>query len=347
MLGAVLLGDKRVEIREFPDPTPGPNEVVVSMRASGLCGSELHSLYQRSEEERKRGPRSTWGYIGGHEPAGVVEEVGIGVRGIQPGDRVVIYHIQGCGYCKYCKSGWMLHCPNAKRSYGWDINGGHADKILVKEENCVKLPDNLTFADGACCACGTGTAYQGLRRIGVSGRDRLVAFGLGPVGLSGVMLARAMGAEVIGVDMVPERLELASKLGASTVIDASKDDVVAIVREMTEGEGAEAAADFSGSPVARNAALDCVRTWGRVAFVGEGNLTTINPSPQMLHRQLTVAGSWVFGLWELQELTMFLSNRNLHPDAMVTHRFPLAEIDTALTLFDEGKTGKVMIEWPE
>ena len=343
MRGAVLLGNRQIEVRDFPDPEPGPKQVVVHMRASGLCGSELHSLYQPATEQRRN--TRTWGYIGGHEPAGEVAKIGSDVEGLQVGDRVVVYHIQGCGYCKYCRSGWMLHCLNAKRSYGWDINGGHADFILVNEENCVKLPNALSFADGACCACGTGTAFQALRRIGVSGRDRFVAFGLGPVGLSGVMLARAMGAEVIGVDLVPERMELARKLGASTVLDASKEDVVHIIREMTEGEGAEASADFSGNPQARNQALDCVRIWGRVAFVGEGNLTMINPSPQMLHKQLTVVGSWVFGLWELKELVDFLVWHRLHPDTMVTHRFPLEQIAEAFRLFDQGKTGKVMIEW--
>ncbi|MCD6520734.1 MAG: zinc-binding dehydrogenase [Anaerolineae bacterium] len=343
MRGAVLLGDRKVEIREFPDPEPGTNQVVVRMKASGLCGSELHALYQ-VESELRRGTR-TWGYIGGHEPAGVVEKIGPGVEGLKEGDRVVIYHIQGCGYCKYCRSGWMLHCPNAKRSYGWDINGGHADFILVNKENCVPLPEELSFADGACCACCTGTAYQALRRIGVSGRDRFVAFGLGPVGLSGVMLAKAMGAEVIGVDPIAERRELAKRLGASIVLDPTQVDVVATVRELTDQEGAEAAADFSGNPQARNQALDCVRIWGRVAFVGEGNLTTINPSPQMLHKQLTVVGSWVFGLWELKELLDFLVRHKLHPDQMVTHRFPLEEISKAFQVFDEGRTGKVMIEW--
>lgn len=344
MRGVVLLGDRQIALKEFADPEPAIDEVVVRMKASGLCGSELHGLYQPSRAQRQKS--KTWGYIGGHEPAGVVEKLGEGVKGVEVGDRVVVYHIQGCGYCKYCKSGWMLHCPVAKRSYGWDINGGHADFILVKAENCVKIPDELTFADGACCACGTGTAYQGLRRIGVSGRDRFVAYGLGPVGLSGVMLANAMGAEVIGVDLIPERLELARKLGASTVIDASKEDPVQIVLDMTEGEGAETAADFSGNPQARNNALDSVRIWGRVAFVGEGNPTTINPSPQMLHKQLTVVGSWVFGLWELGELLNFLVRHQLHPESMVTHRFPLERIEEALQLFDRGRTGKVMIEWP-
>jgi threonine dehydrogenase-like Zn-dependent dehydrogenase len=266
------------------------------------------------------------------------------VEGLQPGDRVAVYHIQGCGYCKYCKAGWMLHCAVAKRSYGWDINGGHADYVLAKAACCVPIPEPLSYVDGACCACGVGTAYQASRRVDISGRDRVAVFGLGPVGLGGLMLAKAMGATTIGIDLIPERLALAEKLGADVVIHATEQDPVAIIRDLTEGEGAEVAIDYSGNPQARNNALDCVRIWGRVAFVGEGNLTTINPSPQMLHKQLTVVGSWVFGTWELQELFDFLVRHQLRPERMVTHRFALEQIEEALSLFDTGKTGKVVIE---
>jgi propanol-preferring alcohol dehydrogenase len=239
----------------------------------------------------------------------------------------------------------MLHCPVAKRSYGWDIHGGHADLILVKAACCVPIPDELSDVDGACCACGVGTAYQASKRVGLSGRDRAVLYGLGPVGLGGVMLAKAMGAYVIGVDRVPERLALAKALGADVVIHAADEDPVAVVRELTEGEGAEVAIDYSGSPQARVNALDCARIWGRVAFVGEGNETTIRPSPQMLHKQLTVIGSWVFGLWELRELADFLVRHSLHPEAMVTHRYPLEHIGEALRVFESGRTGKVVLSW--
>jgi threonine dehydrogenase-like Zn-dependent dehydrogenase len=209
----------------------------------------------------------------------------------------------------------------------------------------VPLPDQLSFADGAHCACGGGTAYQALSRLGISGRDRLAVFGLGPVGLGAVALAKAMGATVYAVELVPERLALGTVMGADRVIDASKEDPVAAIRQLTEGEGAEAAADFSASPVARNQALDAARIWGRVAFVGEGHATTINPSPQMLHKQLTVIGSWVCGLWQMQELTYLMVRHGVHFDPMVTHRFPLARIDEAMQLFDTGRTGKIVVEW--
>jgi len=284
--------------------------------------------------------------IPGHEPCGVVEQVGPGVVSVKPGDRVSVYHIGGCGHCKYCRAGWMINCANEKHTYGWNANGGHADLLLADERNCVRLPDELSFADGAHCACGGGTAYQSLLRLNISGRDRFAVFGLGPVGLGAVALAKAMGATVYAVEVTPERLELGKKMGADVVINPQEQDPVAAIRDLTEGEGAEATADYSANPTARNQALDAARIRGRVAFVGEGHTTTINPSPQMLHKQLTVMGSWVCGLWEMEELVHFMVRRGVRFDKMVTHRFPLEQIDEAMRLFDTGHTGKIVIEWP-
>lgn len=342
MQGAVIL-EREIEFREFPDLEPGPGQALVRLKSTTLCGSDLR-MYRATRAEREAG-RNTWGPIGGHESAGVIEALGEGCQGLAVGDRVVVYHIEGCGHCKYCAAGWMLHCLNKEKvSYGYDANGGLAPFMLAKDMNCVKLPDALTYGDGSCCACGTGTAYQALRRISVSGRDRFAAFGLGPVGLSAVMLADAMGARVIGVDLIPQRLELALKLGAQEVIDLNETpDPVPAIQAFGGGEGVEAAGDFSGNPTARSNALDCVRVWGRVAFVGEGKATTIYPSPQILHRQLTVVGSWVYGTWELRELLEFLTVHDLHPDKMITHQYPLADVAEAFRAFDRGETGKVQI----
>ena len=345
MKGAVIL-ERKVAMRDWPEPVPGPGQVLVRVRSTTLCGSDLH-LYRSSKAERKA-DRDTWGYIGGHETAGVVEALGTETKGLSVGDRVVVYHIEGCGHCKYCASGWMLHCTGSEKvSYGYDAHGGLAPLMLAKDDNCIRLPDELTFGDGSCCACGTGTAFQALRRISLSGRDRFAVFGLGPVGLSAVMLAKAMGAQVIGLDMITERLELAAQLGADQVIDLRREaDPVRAIQAYGGSEGVEAAGDFSGSPIARNQALDCVRVWGRVAFVGEGNKTTIEPSPQILHRQLTVIGSWVYGTWELCELLEFLTVHRLHPDRMITHQYPLGDVAQAFDDFDSGKTGKVQIVFP-
>ncbi|MGC9347556.1 MAG: zinc-dependent alcohol dehydrogenase family protein, partial [Anaerolineae bacterium] len=325
MRAVLFPGDREVVHIEAPTPTPEPGEVVVRVKASGLCGSELHSLYQVSKERKQRS--SFADIIPGHEPAGIVESVGPCVDNVQPGDRVTVYHIAGCGYYRYCQAGWMINCSTNKRSYGWDANGGHAEFILVDARNCVPLPEPLTFADGAHCACGGGTAYQALSRLQVSGRDRLAIFGVGPVGLGALMLAKAMGATVYAVDLVDERVALAADLGADVAINADEEDPVAVIRELTGGEGVETAMDCSADPVARNNTLDCARIWGRVVWVGEGHATTINPSPQMLHKQLTVMGTWVCGLTQLEELVRFMVHHDVSFERMVTHRFPLSQIE--------------------
>lgn len=342
MKAVIFPGDREVVHTDVPTPTPGPGQALVRVKASGLCGSELHSLYQVSRERKQLSAfRDT---IPGHEPAGVVAAVGPHVHNVTPGDRVAVYHIAGCGECRYCRAGWMINCSTAKRSYGWDADGGHAEFILVDARNCMPLPEPLTFADGAHCACGGGTAYQALLRLGVSGRDRLAIFGVGPVGMGALLLAKAMGATVYAVDLVPERVALAQELGADVAIHAPETDPVAAIRALTGGEGVEAAMDCSADPLARNQTLDVARIWGRVVWVGEGHTTTINPSPQMLHKQLTVMGTWVCGLWQLEELMAFMVRHGLSFERMVTHRFPLSAIAEGLRRFDTRRTGKVIIE---
>jgi len=215
MQGAVLPGGGAVELRAFEVPEPGHGQALVRMRASGLCGSDLRAIYHQHTGE---GAERYQKCIAGHEPCGVVEAVGPGVRSVQPGDRVVVYHIVGCSRCRNCRAGWMINClaqPPERAAYGWQRDGGHGEFLLAEERTLLRLPDELTYVDGALVACGFGTAYQAILRTAVSGRDRVLVVGLGPVGLGAVMLAAASGAEVIGVDLRPERLDLATRAGAA------------------------------------------------------------------------------------------------------------------------------------
>ena len=342
MRGVILPGQERVEIEEFDRPEPGPGQVLVEMKASGLCGSDLRAIYH---EHRGSGAERYQNVIAGHEPAGRVEAVGPGVVGFEPGDRVVVYHIAGCGNCEECRKGFMIGCHSPARSaYGWQRDGGHADLLLAEARTLLHLPEELTFADGALVACGFGTAYQGILRADVSGRDRVLVVGLGPVGLGVVMLAASSGAEVIGVDLVPERLELAEKSGAAHVLMGGE-DAAEEISELTEGRGAEVCLDCSGSAAGRLLCLEAARTWGRVVFLGEGGEVAFEPSPLLLHKQLTLHGSWVCGLHEMGELLEHLARKGLHPDTTVTHAFPLSETRQAYEAFDAGKTGKVVISW--
>jgi len=171
---------------------------------------------------------------------------------------VVVYHISGCGQCDDCRRGYQISCTSAGRAaYGWQRNGGHADLLLAEERDLLVLPDELTFVDGACVACGFGTAYEALCRLDVSGRDRLLVVGLGPVGNAAALMGKAMGATtVVGVDVSPERRQLAVDLGAVDVaVPAGDDDQLGELL----GDGAEAAIDCSGNGIGQLAALKHTR----------------------------------------------------------------------------------------
>src|SRR4051812_47041122 len=212
------------------------------MRASTICGSDIRAIYR---EHLGQGPEAYRGVVAGHEPCGEIVETGPGCRRFSTGDRVVLYHIAGCGLCEDCRTGYSIGCTSTLRAaYGWQRDGGHAELLLAEEDTCVALPDRLSFLDGACVACGFGTAYEALRRADVSGRDRVLVVGLGPVGMAAGMLARALGSShVVGVDAEPARLELARRLG--TVDDAvtADADAASRIRDLTDGTGCEVAVD--------------------------------------------------------------------------------------------------------
>src|SRR5216117_999031 len=324
MRGVVFLGNRKLEVRDFPDPKPGPGEVVVAMKASGMCGSDLHPYRAAGNAAAALGLGGDRGpVVAGHEPCGVVAERGPGVSEADApiGQRVMVHHYKGCGRCKHC-------------------HVGHAPFMSVPAYTLVPLPEPLGFAAGAAISCGTGTAYGALKRLDVSGRDTLAVFGQGPVGLSATMLGRAMGARVIAIDVVPERLTLARELGADTVINAKETDPVTALRALTHGEGVEASMDCTGNPDARVAAVRSAATWGRVCFVGEGNKTTFDISQDMLRRQLTIHASWTFSAVGQEECARFIAGRKLPLKSLLTHRFTLEQAEDAYRLFDTQTTGK-------
>jgi threonine dehydrogenase-like Zn-dependent dehydrogenase len=344
MTGVVLPGNRQLETREFAVPEPGHSQVLVRMKASSLCGSDLRAIYRPVDQGT--GPEAYRGVIAGHEPCGIIERVGPGVRQFQEGDRVIIYHIAGCGLCHECRNGWMIGCTSPNRAaYGWQRNGGHAEFLLAEERTLVALPDELTYLDGAMAACGMGTAYAACVRANVSGRDVALITGLGPVGIGAALLCREMGARVVGVEAIPERLELARKLGFTDLVSPSENDASEILRAKTNGHGFEVAIDCSGNASARHMCLELIREWGRIVYVGEGGSVSFEPSPLLIHKQVTLHGSWVCSVPQMEDLVENLVRWNLHPEVMVTHRFSLHQAREAYELFDSGKTGKVAIVW--
>lgn len=339
MQGVVFLGDRQAEVRAFPDPEPGPAEVVVQLKAGGLCGSDLH-LYRQTAAQRAGS-----NIVPGHEPCGVVAVLGAGVTNVKVGDRVSVYHYRGCGYCKHCQGGNIMWCDQ-RRGYGGPIHGSDADLILTDARNCLPLPAELTFAHGAMMACNAATAFSSMSKLRVSGMDTIAIFGQGPVGLAGTLFAKALGGRVICVDPIAERRELALALGAAEAIDPTQVDPVQAIRELTHGEGADGSFETSGSGAGQNGVVECLRLGGRAVFVGIGHDDkTLSPS-QIIGRQLTLMGSFVSPIQMYFDMVRFILDHKVPLDALVTHRFPIEQAPEAFTLFDSGKTGKVIFEWP-
>jgi threonine dehydrogenase-like Zn-dependent dehydrogenase len=337
MKGVVFLGDRKLEFQEFPDPAPGPREVVLEIKASGMCGSDLHQ-YRASPENR----RSPVPVVAGHEPCGIVVAVGSGVseKEAHIGQRVMDHHYEGCGVCKHCRGGWGQMCLEGTTVFGATGNGAHAPFMAVPIGTVVPLPDELSFEVGAAISCGTGTAFGALQRLGLRGDETIAIFGQGPVGLSATQLAVTMGARVIALDVSPERCQLARDFGAHEVINVGDTEPVEAIRALTQGEGAHKTLDCSSNPQARAAAVRATRSWGTACYVGEGGQVTLDVSPDLLRRQITLVGSWTFSTMGQANCAQYIAERRVPVDRLFTDRWKLEQAEEAYQLFDQQASGK-------
>jgi threonine dehydrogenase-like Zn-dependent dehydrogenase len=341
MRGVTLPGQRRVAFGQYPIPEPGHGQVLVKMKASSICGSDIRAIYR---EHLGHGPEAYQNVIAGHEPCGQIVKLGPGCKRFHEGDRVILYHISGCGVCHDCRQGYMISCTSPLRAaYGWQRDGGHADYCLAEENTCVALPEPLSYVDGALIACGFGTVYEALNRVRVSGSDRVLITGAGPVGMAAGLIAKALGAtQVIGVDISQARLDFGRQVGAldEGLLFA---DALGTIGALTGGEGCEVSIDCSGAAAARLLALQGTRRWGRCAMVGEGGTVDFDVSQTIIHRQISIYGSWVTSLGHMEDLVEKLIAWQVCPEIIVSHRFPLDQAEEAYRVADEGQSGKVCI----
>ncbi len=333
MLG-VTLAPNQIILKEFPTPIPEAGEVRIRVEASAICRTDLTlyhdvSAFGNNEE-----------VIVGHEPAGIVDQVGSGARHIKEGDRVAIYLAVGCGECEYCMSGYIMHCKSME-CIGFHRHGGDAEYIVVPEINCLPIPNELSFEEATISLDVIGTLFNAQKRLAVSGQDTVAIFGMGPMGLGGVMVAKAFGARVIAIDIIKDRLELASKVGADEVINGLEQNTSQTVWDLTR-RGASVTIDCTGNPKAQKASLEAAGIFGRIAWVGGSTETTINPRAMLTRKQLKLIGSWYFNIADYPRITELILQNKMPLESVVTHRFPLEEAEKAFTLFDRRKTGKVI-----
>ncbi len=338
--GLILLGNRQAEVREFPLSKPGAGEILIKVKAAGICGSDLH--FYRSTPE-KLGIRR--GVVIGHEPSGVVDAIGHGVTRFHPGDRIAVNHTLGCGFCEYCLSGETVLCSEALgiAASGY---GGDTEYMLMPARNCFHLPDELSCIEGAFIGCTGATAYNALRKLAPSGRSTLAIFGLGPVGLSALLIGNALGAAVVGIDIVPERMAMAKELGAADVVNAADTDAVDAIRSLTRGRGADLVFETSGAPAAQSQAVDVVCPRGKVAFVGMGKGEKSICPEQFLDKQAMLFGSKVMPAHLYAEMTRFMLDNDVRFEKLVTHRVALEDGPSAFAEFDSGAAGKFVFDMP-
>lgn len=337
MKAVYLPGNRKVEIRSVPIPVPGPDEVLLEVKASCICRSDLSLYYGNAVV----GGDAAGGCITGHEPAGVVIEAGIAVKNFKPGDRVAVYLAVGCGVCARCRQGNFHLCAQWK-CLGFTQDGGNAEYLAVPERNLLRIPDSMSFVAAAISTDAFGTLYSACRKLGLSGATTVGIWGLGPMGSAGILAAKALGARVVALDPIAERRHFAEELGADLTLDPTAADAAGAVLAFSGGEGLSAAIDCSGNGAAQNMALDSLAPLGRAAFVGESRETTIRPSDQLIRKQISVIGSWYFGINEYEEIIRTIETHKIDLERLATHRFAIDEAETAFRLFDERKTEKAV-----
>ncbi len=325
MKAVVFTEPNKLEVKEAPDPKIGPDEALVQPKRCGICGSDYSLL------EGEYILPISYPVIPGHEWSGVVVEVGSQVKDLSAGDRVVGECAVGCGECALCKSGHVNCCPVGDH-FGFTLDGAMAECVKVKAAWLHKLPDSLSFKEGALIEPFT-VGYYSIRAIGrVDGGDTVLVSGGGTIGLSAAIVARGMGARVILVEPLSNRRNLAKELGADAVIDPYEGDLIEKVEQLTGGKGADVVIEAAGVDDSLKAVLDLVGYAGRVSFVGINLKETLPVGLGKIQKKgLTIRG--ILGspfVWE--KALEFLSQVKPNLSLLSTHEFPLEEAKEAFEL---------------
>jgi propanol-preferring alcohol dehydrogenase len=235
-------------------------------------------------------------------------------------------------------------CPTWK-CLGFDVDGGNADFVKVPAANALLLPDEISYAAGAVMTDMIGSQYFLQQKLHVAGNKRVAVIGLGPMGAAATLIAHGLGAEVIAIDIMEERLKFSKTLGADHALNSKNENIKDEILRITKNAGVEIAIDCSGSPIGQNLALDIAGKHGAVAFVGESSKTEINPSDQIIRKLLTVVGGWYFPLGAWSEICDFIVSRGLNVEALISHRFSLDQAEEAFAKFDRRETEKAVFIW--
>ena len=343
MKALVFHGPGQISVEQVSIPRPGPGEAVIRMTLTTICGTDLHIL--KGEYPVKPG------LIIGHEPVGVIHELGVGVTDYAVGDRVLVGAITPCGQCSYCLSGDWSQCggPIGGWKFGNTINGAQAEYLLVPsaQANLAKIPDDLTdeqvvlLADIA--STGISAAESGEVKIG----DTVAVFAQGPIGLCATAGAKLKGASlIITVESDPVRSAMSKRMGADIVIDHTKSDVVAEIRRLTGGKGVDVAIEALGTQATFESALRVLRAGGTLSSLGvySGKLAVpLEPFAAGLGDHKIITTLCPGGKERMRRLMELVRHGRLDLRPLLTHTFPLDRITEAYKLFGERREGVIKV----
>lgn len=328
---AKLYSLTEIRIEDMPVPGIGPKDALIRTKACGVCSGDVMPWYIE-----KKAP-----LVPGHEPAGEIVEVGPNVTSFKPGDRVFMHHHAPCFNCRHCKRGDYVQCDTWKNSK--IIPGGISEYIRVPqinlENDTLGLPDDLTYEDATLIE-PTACVVKALKRSGMKSGDTVLVIGLGVMGQLNIMLSRKYGAgRIMGADMVPFRLQKARELGTDDVIDVSKLDLIATMKDLTKGEMADLVIVGPNSVDAMGQGLAAAGDGGSVLFFTPsrpGELLTFNPN-DLYFRDINIITSYSCGPADTADALEIVEQGIVRADKLVTHRFPLEKTSEAFRLTAEAK----------
>jgi len=348
MRANVFQAPEKFNVVEVERPRPGPGEALIRVTLTTICGTDVHIV----KGEYPVRP----GLVLGHEPVGVIEELGSGITGYEVGQRVLVGAITPCGQCEACLSGHLSQCGHGSGyeaiggwRFGNTIDGAQAEYLLVPsaQANMAKIPDDVTDEQVVLLADIASTGFSGAQSGGVRIGDTVVVFAQGPIGLCATAGAKLMGAaQVIGVDSDPVRLAMAKRMGADVALDFTKVDVVEEVKRLTRGFGADVAIEALGTQQTFESALRSLRPGGTLSSLGVYSGKLELPYSAFAaglgdHRIVTTLCPG--GKERMGRLIAMVRSGRFDPTPLLTHRFPLAEIGEAYRVFSNRLDGVLKV----
>ena len=327
-----------LRIEEVDIPGISPEEVLVKIKACGICHTDLHFIDEGLLKPGKI-PQTM-----GHEAGGDVVEVGSGVKGVRVGDRVLIHFYFSCGQCYYCQRGRQSLCISSSfEQFGFTVDGGYAEYAKAPARSIVELPKEVPYEAGILVDAGS-TAYHAVREIGnVKLGDTVAIIGTGGVGSCTLQMAKLSGAMVIAVDINDSKLEVARSIGADFTINAAEKDVPAEVRRLIGSRGVDIVYEFVGRTQTMNDSLEILARGGKLVFIGYSEDNLILDTRRLVRGELQVVGSRASSKYETEKVVKLVRDGKFKLDPLITHRLPLGSINEGLDLVRKGEAIRAVV----